>query len=168
MLIVPLLLGTSLNIKLQLQNLILNHQLQQEIIVTSKMQISYKTCYCGLESIKRIQKYTLITPLLVYISVETNIRRKGRGQCTFVTESQYPGQMRNSPFSNVIDCKAINVPSTTRTTTLLTDILLKSSGVKPHLIVMIYTIFINCLTVLSITANSQSLIFQSSPQSNVF
>ena len=94
------------------------------------MQISYKACYCGLESIKRIWKYTLITPLLVYICVERNIRRKGRGQYTFAPESQYPGLMRNSPFSNVIDCKAINVPSTTRTA-LLTDILLKPSGVKP-------------------------------------
>ena len=87
-------------------------------------------CHCGLESIKRIWKYTSIMLLLVYISVERNIRRKGRGQYTIAPESQYPGLMINSPFSNVIDYKAINVPSTTRTA-LLTDILLKPPGVKP-------------------------------------
>ena len=42
-----------------------------------------KMCYCGLKLSKRIYKYALIMPLLVYIFVKRNIHKKESGHCTF-------------------------------------------------------------------------------------
>ena len=45
-------------------------------------------CYCGLKSNKRICKYALITPLLAYIFVKRNVRKKGVVALQFLLQSQ--------------------------------------------------------------------------------
>ena len=85
-----------------------------------------KTCYCALKLSRRIYKYALITPLLVYNFAKGSVCKKGTWSLDiFFHNYNYQGGTgkfiykasildNKQLLSNMIDQEATQVPDTTR------------------------------------------------------
>ena len=79
-------------------------------------------CYCRLQSSRRVCKYTLIMPLLAYIFKKEIYARRGMVAVHILPQSQCTGKFiykalildNKQLLSTMIECKATQVPYTTR------------------------------------------------------